>query len=187
VRCFLAVPLRDPALTEAQRLLASLRERIAGVRWARPETLHITVHFFGSIPDDDVRRALDAVSPVASSARAGEVTLDTLGSFPPHGWPRVLWLGCKQEPAGVVELAHGCREVLHQAGFEVETRRYRAHCTLGRPRVPWSSAGRAAWDAARADGWPASTFVAERLVLYESHPGAGGSRYELHTSLQLSA
>ena len=42
MRCFLAVPLREPALGAAQRTLAQLREKVDAVRWTRPETLHIT-------------------------------------------------------------------------------------------------------------------------------------------------
>ncbi|HYL71674.1 MAG TPA: RNA 2',3'-cyclic phosphodiesterase [Candidatus Dormibacteraeota bacterium] len=187
MRCFLAVPLQDPALGDVQHLLATLTQRVAGVRWVRPETPHITVHFFGSIDDDDVQRALGAVSPVAAATSPSELTLDTLGAFPPRGWPRVLWFGCKEDPAGVISLAERCRASLKDSGFEVEARRFRAHCTLGRPRVPWSSAGRAAWEAARADGWPATSCVADRLVLYESHPGPGGSMYEVRAALPFAA
>src|SRR5207302_530822 len=60
MRCFLAVPLREPALGAAQRTLANLREKVDAVRWTRPETLHITVHFFGNVDDAEFARAVAA-------------------------------------------------------------------------------------------------------------------------------
>ena len=178
VRCFLAVPLAEPALNDVQHRLATLRERVVQVRWARPETLHITIHFFGQATDDEAARALAHVSPVASHTAPIDVTLGRLGSFPPRGWPRVLWLGSEQESSGFTTLAHACRAALSDAGFEVERRPFRAHCTLGRPRVPWSSEGRAAWMTALSEGAPRCVFTADRLVLYESRPASGGSVYE---------
>ena len=187
MRCFLAVPLAEPALNDAQHLLATLRERVVHVRWARPETLHMTIHFFGQATDDEAARALAHVSPVASHTAPIDVTLGRLGSFPPRGWPRVLWLGSEQESPALSALAHACRAALSGAGFEVEHRPFRAHCTLGRPRVPWSSEGRAAWMTALSEGTPRSVFTADRLVLYESRPASGASVYEERAMLPLGS
>ena len=187
VRCFLAVPLREPALSGAQHALSTLREQVPEVRWVRPETLHLTVHFFGSIPDESVRGAVDAVSPEAYATQPGSVTLDRLGSFPKRGWPRVLWLGCGREPVLLADLAERCRAALRAAGFETEDRRFSAHCTLGRPHVPWSNEGRAAWERARSADVEPATFSADRLVLYESRPGRGGSVYEVRETLLFAA
>ncbi len=185
MRCFLAVPLAEPALLDAQRLLATLRERVVQVRWARPETLHVTVHFFGQVTDDAAARALAHLSPVASHAALMDLTMDRLGAFPTRGWPRVLWLGSEHESAALSTLAQACRAALSGAGFEVERRPFRAHCTLGRPQVPWSSEGRAAWITALSEGTPRCVFTADRLVLYELRPDPGGSVYEERVVLPL--
>ena len=187
MRCFLAVPLAEPALSDAQLLLANLRERVVQVRWARPETLHMTIHFFGQATDDEAARALAHISPVASHAAPVALTLDRLGSFPTRGWPRVLWLGSEQESPALSTLATDCRAALGGAGFEVESRPFRAHCTLGRPLVPWSSEGRAAWITALSEGTPRCVFTADRLVLYESRPASGGSVYEERAVLPLGS
>ena len=60
----------------------------------------------------------------------------------------MLWLGPARDVAPLTALALECRVALAAAGFEVEDRRYHAHCTLGRPRLPWSAEARAAWAAA---------------------------------------
>lgn len=185
MRCFLALPLETPALQRAQHLLASLQQRVPHVRWAREETLHVTLHFFGNIPDDDVTRALDAVSPVTSETPTFAVALDELDTFPPRGWPRVLWLGCSYDNPALMALATKCQQALAATGFAVENRAFKAHCTLGRPRVPWSSDARAAWNAAVRQRRTPYRFEAKRVVLYESHLGKGGSVYEERRSLPL--
>jgi RNA 2',3'-cyclic 3'-phosphodiesterase len=183
VRCFLAVPVAEPALAATQLLLAELRERVPGVRWARPETLHITVHFFGQIDEDRASMALELVTPIADRTAAFAVVLDRLGAFPEKGIPRVLWLGPARDVAPLTAVALECRTVLATAGFEVEDRRYHAHCTLGRPRNPWSADARVAWVAATADDQVNPPFTASRLVLYESRPAPGGAIYTERSSL----
>ncbi len=187
MRCFLAIPLADAGLAAAQRLQSALRENVTDVRWARPETLHLTVHFFGAIDDARVPQALAAVTPIAKRTSPFDVVLDRLGSFPARGTPRVLWLGPTGEIGPLSTLALECRDALAAIGFEVEHRVYHPHCTLGRPRTPWSDTARAAWDSA-VTAVPDQTgirFTARRLVLFESHPAPGGAVYTEHSVLQL--
>jgi RNA 2',3'-cyclic 3'-phosphodiesterase len=183
VRCFLAVPLADPGLGAAQRLQGELRERVPDVRWARPETLHLTVHFFGSIEEDRATAALELVTPVARGTAPFDVALDRLGAFPPRGTPRVLWLGPARDIAPLTALALACRVVLGAAGFDVEERRYHAHCTLGRPRPPWGDGARTAWAMAADADRTAIRFTASRLVLDESRSAPGGAVYSERASL----
>jgi 2'-5' RNA ligase len=183
VRCFLAVPIAEPALAAVERLQAELRERVAGVGWARPETLHLTVHFFGQIDEDRAATALNGVTPIVERTPPFDVVLDRVGAFPEKGIPRVLWLGPAREIPQLTALALECRAVLAASGFEVEPRRYHAHCTLGRPRRNFSSDASAAWAAASAWDRVNATFTASRLVLYESRPAPGGARYTERSSL----
>ena len=168
MRCFLAVPLRPPALEAAQQVLQRLRATVHAVRWARSETLHITLHFFGAITDDRVAAALAAVQPVLSASQHFPVALDTLGSFPEHGRPRVLWLGSSRESAALHALADSVRNRLGDSSFQVDERPFRAHVTLGRPRGPWPRDARVAWDEALSVGVAPATFIADRAVLFES-------------------
>jgi len=177
MRCFLAVPLREPALGAAQRTLANLREKVDAVRWTRPETLHITVHFFGNVDDAEFARAVDAAMRVVGDTPPFELTLDTLGAFPERGSPRVLWLGTSVEGGDMTALALRCREALDRVGFAVEARPFRAHCTLGRPKLPWPAESRAAWRVIATNRLDSSAFTADALVMYESTPSRGGAVY----------
>jgi RNA 2',3'-cyclic 3'-phosphodiesterase len=187
LRCFLAVPLAEPGLGAAQRLQSELRHRVPEVRWARPETLHLTTHFFGAIDEERAGAALEAVQPIPNRTAPFDVVLDRLGAFPSRGTPRVLWLGPARDIAPLTALALECRSALAAAGFEVEDREYHAHCTLGRPRVPWSETARAAWETsvAAATGQTEIRCTAQRLVLFESRPAPGGAVYTERSVLQL--
>jgi RNA 2',3'-cyclic 3'-phosphodiesterase len=189
LRCFFAVPLADPGLAAAQALQDGLKEHVTGLRWARPETLHLTVHFFGAIDEERAATALDVVQPVASRVAPFDVVLDQLGAFPSRGTPRVIWLGPARDVAPLTAFALECRNALAGAGFAVETRRYRAHCTLGRPRMPWSVTAAAAWESsvAAAAEQREIRFMARRLVLYESRSAPGGAVYTEHSVLALGA
>ena len=186
VRCFLALPLRPPALLEAQRVLERLRADVDAVRWARPETLHITLHFFGTIDDSAVERALAAAAPALESARPFELSIDELGAFPERGTPRVLWLGSSADNTLLLALAADLRSRLRRAGFAVEERPFRAHATVGRPRDPWPPQARAAWDEARTRGFKRCEFIADRAVLYESVTGRGAATYVERAVLPLA-
>lgn len=187
MRCFLAVPLREPALHAAQHTLARLREEVDGVGWARPETLHVTVHFFGGIDDAAVARALAVTRPAAGATSPFEVVLDHLGAFPERGRPRVLWLGGRAPNPALDQLAGAVHARLREAGFAVDDRPFRAHCTLGRPRVPWPRPAREAWELAVARGIAPQRFTADRIVLYESVTGRGGAIYTERAPLPLGA
>jgi 2'-5' RNA ligase len=187
VRCFLAVPLAEPGLGAAQRLEGDLKARVDAVRWARPETLHLTVHFFGAIEEERAGVALEVAKPVVNRTAPFDAVLDRLGAFPGRGTPRVLWLGPARDIAPLTALALECRTVLAAAGFEVEHRPYNAHCTLGRPRVPWSDRSRAAWESSvLAAVEPEIRFTASRLVLFESLPAPGGAVYTERASIAFS-
>ena len=177
MRAFLAIPLRGSALAEAQEVLTQLRDHVPAVRWARPETLHVTLHFFGQLSDVDAERALAAIRPAVTRTPAIELTLDRLGAFPSRGAPRVLWLGASGESIELSKLAVACGEALREADFSVDARPFRAHCTLGRPRTRWSQSAHDEWRRIRAAPLTPIAFAATQLTLFESVHAEGGNRY----------
>jgi 2'-5' RNA ligase len=187
MRSFLAVALREPALSEAGRLLDELAAAIPrrDCRWVRGEGLHLTLHFFGELDDGRVGEVLAAVGPVAAATRPFELALGGLGSFPPRRDPRVLWLGVTAGEEPLAALARGCQARLHDAGFAVDQRPYSAHCTLGRPRPGWPAAARAAWTAAVGRQPVIPPFTATAVTLFDSRPQPSGAVYEAVAELPL--
>ena len=165
----------EPARAAVAAMLAGWREELPEVRWVRPEGVHLSDHFCGRLDPAEVGPALAAVGPAVAARPAFELRLGGPGCFPDRGPARVLWLSVAAGGDQLAGLAQGCRRGLAGAGFAVEPGRLRPHCTVGRPRRPMAGADRAAWLATPVGEQPG--FRADRLTLYESRPGPGGSVY----------
>jgi len=183
MRAFLALPVTPPAFDQGVRLVERLCESIAGVRWVRPEGLHVTLHFFASLGDDAAATVVDAARAAARDTAPYRAQLGGLGCFPREGDERVLWMGMLQGEAETAALQRATEGALAQQGFPVEQRRFRPHVTLGRPRQRFSDAERRRWAGFAAEALP--PFAVEEVRLYRSHPGPGGSRYEVLESVPL--
>ncbi|MGH7723671.1 MAG: RNA 2',3'-cyclic phosphodiesterase [Candidatus Dormibacteria bacterium] len=168
MRAFLAVPVLAPALAP----LAALRERLVAevgeVRWAPAASPHITLHFFGSLSDAAAARALEAVGPALTGQTPIPLRLQGLGAFPSRGVPRVLWCGVDGDLDALRALAQRCRDALRAAGCAVDDRRWRPHCTIGRPRQPWPAPSRRRWSELAGADHPMPRFTVDRAILYES-------------------
>jgi 2'-5' RNA ligase len=183
VRAFLAIPVQPPALEAGTELLSRLGQSLPEVRWVRPEGLHLTLHFWASLGEGEVPRVLEAARAPLDRAAPFEVKLGRLGAFPREGDERVLWLGMRRGEPETAALQEAVERELEAAGYETEERAFHPHVTLGRPRQRFDGAARARWRTLAEAALPAYT-VGE-LCLYRSHPGAGGSRYEVLERLPL--
>lgn len=178
MRAFLAVPVLAPARDDLATLGTRLRAEIDGVRWAPLEGAHLTLHFFGSVGDDDAARALRAAAAVMADVAPLRLRLQGLGCFPDERHARVLWIGAAGDTAPLEMLALRCRAALSAAEFSVEERAWRPHCTLGRPRVPWPEQARRRWHELVVEAPATAWFIADHALLYESVQGRDGARHE---------
>lgn len=183
MRAFLAVPVTPPALEAGTALLDELRRAIPAVRWVRPEGLHLTLHFWPSLGEDEVARVVGAAREAVQGAPRYEARLGGLGAFPRDGDERVLWLGMSEGQAETAALHEAVEGALEVAGFECEARGFHPHVTLGRPRGRLDAASRRRWKERGEVALP--PFAVREVLLYRSHPGQGGSRYEVLDRLAL--
>ncbi len=177
-RLFAAVALPAPLVQAAGEWIASLAAGLGrGIRWVRPEGLHLTLHFFGVVPAEArprIEAALDA--GVAAGGGPFELALEGLGAFPSPARARVVWVGAAGP--GVERLAHLQRavtEAIAAAGFPLEERPFHAHLTLGRVEgaPPPGLAAAIAAGAGRLLG----RWVVDAVTLFKSELAPGGSRY----------
>lgn len=114
---------------------APLRAAGADVKWVETENLHLTLKFLGEVAAARVDPVRESLRAVGSSLHPFEVRLAGVGSFPPRGRPRVVWMGI--ESAGpLVALQRAVESALQPHGFAREARPFAAHLTLGRLRSP---------------------------------------------------
>jgi RNA 2',3'-cyclic 3'-phosphodiesterase len=177
VRAFLAVPVTPPAFDPGVRLIERLATAMPGVRWVRSDGLHLTLHFFGDLPDDAVPLVVDAARIAARKVEPYTAQLGGLGCFPRDGDERVLWIGMQQGEGETAALQRDVEDALSARGFPREPRAFRPHVTLGRPRERFTEAVRRRWAGFAAESLP--PFAVEELRLFRSQLGPGGSRYEV--------
>ncbi len=133
MRAFITLELSPAVRSAIAGLTADLRDRFAGLRWVRPDNVHLTLRFLGESSPGQLERVRDSLGLLAGSCPRAESALRGLGLFPERGSPRVLWLGVEL-PQPVIALQAGCEAASVAAGFPREPRPFSPHLTLGRWR-----------------------------------------------------
>ncbi len=184
-RLFVGVPLPDSVRDEVGRLVervrASAAEEAGGdgreVRWVRIEGLHLTLRFLGPTLDERRPAVEAAIRTAAARARPFPIRIAGGGAFPSPARPRVLWLGVTDGAEQLAALAEDLAVALAELGWPPEERPFRAHLTLARADGVRAGPATARALIAAAGGF-SREWVADRVVLFESHSGGGPARYE---------
>jgi RNA 2',3'-cyclic 3'-phosphodiesterase len=134
VRAFIALEIPEPTRLQIAAVVASLRPRLAGVRWVAPPTMHLTLRFLGDATPKQLERLGPALAAAAAACPPRDIRMAGLGLFPERGRPRVVWLGT-QLPTEILALQRSCEAAAVSAGFAPESKPFRSHITLGRWRA----------------------------------------------------
>ncbi|ACG76561.1 conserved hypothetical protein [Phenylobacterium zucineum HLK1] len=123
IRLFAALPLPPDIV----RGLVRRQTGVDGARWREPDSLHITLRFFGEVRED-VARDLDT-ELAGIDAPPFEIELEGAGAFGEGRDIHAIWAGVA-ESAPLRRLAEACETAARRAGLKPEKRRYRPHVTL---------------------------------------------------------
>lgn len=133
---------------------------------------HFTLRFLGDTDEVAYERLLSELDRVGWPSPF-RVRLGGLGAFPRAARATVLWLGVSEGEEPLLDLAATVEESAQAAGFPEEERPFHPHLTLSRIR-PHQDV-RPTIEAVPAAG---VSFDVDRVVVYRSHLGRGGARYE---------
>ena len=170
-RFFVAAPLTDDA---RHALAARLSERgrpLPG-RTVQPHNWHLTLQFLGDLDDLGYDRVLAALDQEDLGERF-RVRLGGLGAFPKPSRANVLWVAFAEGSERMGALAARVESAIDAAGLPDEDRPFRAHLTLSRIRPPQDVRALVEGVAPVGVGW-----TVDSVVLYRSHVGPLGARYE---------
>ena len=139
MRLFVALDL-DPAIRERLALfLDGVREFAPEARWARAESLHLTLKFIGEMDAARLEEVRGALAQVGGGA--SEVRVRGTGFFPTAKSARVFWVGVAAD-AKLAALARAVDDLLGPLGVEREQRAFSPHLTLARTGSGRPSRGR---------------------------------------------
>lgn len=183
MRLFVAIPVRPPVEGALKDLLSRWSAGGWPVKWVRAEGLHLTLKFLGSVEDARVETVTRSLAGAVAGTLSLSFTLTELGGFPSLAKARVLWAGLESE-APLELLVHRVERSCEELGFPVEGRPFRPHVTLGRLREGNRLPPDAIQEIESVRLNPVS-FTSDQVILYESLPGAGGSRYQARATFPL--
>jgi RNA 2',3'-cyclic 3'-phosphodiesterase len=144
IRSFIAVDIPSLLRERFAVLQDELRQTRADVKWTRPEGIHLTLKFLGSVSPEDLDKIGSAVAPAVLETKKFHLRVQGTGSFPSERNPRVVWIGIREGVEEITRLQRLVDEKAAEAGFPPETRPFTPHLTLGRVR---SSKGKPALTA----------------------------------------
>lgn len=171
----------DAVIAKLAATCDRLRLNAGGLRWSSAESWHITLQFLGNATAEQLACLAARLAEVRAAPLP--VRLGGLGVFDRAG---VFFAEVEVTP----ELAALQKRVIAataQCGFQTEDRPYHPHITLARAKGDGGKRQLRGLKAS-AQGPPAfPPFLAHEFLLYESHLGAGGSKYEVRARFSMGA
>src|SRR5437588_2884593 len=94
-RTFIAIEIPADIRRRIKEHIDQLRAAFPDVRasWTREDNLHLTLKFLGDVAVARIPALSDAVAAAAHEINPFDLIVSGCGAFPPHGRPKVLWLG----------------------------------------------------------------------------------------------
>jgi 2'-5' RNA ligase len=186
MRLFIALDIDDPIRERITRFVEGVTGFAPDARWARPESLHVTLKFIGEQPEPAIEQIKQSLSTIQSSA--AEIHFRGYGFFPTAKSARVFWIGMEAGPP-LSALAASIDDKMSSLGIPREDRAFSPHLTLARGRGGSGSPRRNKADApnrvfqrlqeklAVLSPPEFGTMTAREFFLYQSQLSPKGSKY----------
>jgi 2'-5' RNA ligase len=177
LRLFVAVDPTDAARRRIAEVQQSLKRATTARGWKasfpKPENLHLTLKFLGSVEADRVPDLRSGLAEIGATDRF-EICFEGVSGFPGRGTPRILWLGVTAGAGELKTLAEQVDRCCASLGFEPEAREFSPHLTLGRVK---NGRGSLASVVDNVSPKEAGSSLVTEVTLYRSELGPGGSTY----------
>jgi len=136
VRTFVAVEVGDEIRKNAVALQQRLAKANPDVRWATPDTMHVTLLFLGEVDEREVVDVCRVVRAVAGREPPFPLRVSGVGAFPNVRRPKTVWAGITDGTEPLQRLYGLIEEKLLDLGcYRKEERAYTPHLTLGRVKA----------------------------------------------------
>lgn len=172
-------PESPAALKRAKEAVIDAAPQWADARWVPAANRHVTLAFFGDVPEARIGPLADALGVVAYEHRAFELGVIGVRARPSARRARLLWVELGDPTRACEELAADVSRVATMVlDVPAETRRFRAHVTLCRSRgqMPVPDAALTAATAALAASGLSRVSVPS-VTLCESRLTPAGATY----------
>ncbi len=183
MRLFAAIPMPEPARRALLGVLATLEGTSWPVRWVGEGNLHLTIKFYGEVPEPAVAEVSTRLTDAVRGTPALPLHLDGVDAFPGLRRPKVIWAAVGGPPA-LELMQHRVEREAAVVGYPPDGKPFRPHITLGRvksgaalPGTAPELLGQIALDLA---------FEATQVVLFESRLTRAGAEHTAKLTLDLA-
>jgi len=176
VRAFIAIAVPESLLKSCQDIVAQLRGLNLQGRFAKTQSIHLTLQFLGNIEEDQVVGIAQVLEQAGREVAPFDLEVGRLGVFPQLANPRVVWLGV--EPVdGLLKLQSKIQRGLEPLGFPREKRDFHPHLTLFRLKSRKNLSPLTEYLKAEGPHQKACMIQAEQIHLYQSILKPQGAEY----------
>jgi RNA 2',3'-cyclic 3'-phosphodiesterase len=176
-RTFIGIDISEGIRDSAVALQHALAKTGAEVKWASPESMHVTLLFLGDVDDRELHTICRAVQEVAAREPSFALRVSGVGAFPNTRRPKIVWGGVTEGAEALQRLYDDLETRMLDLGcYRKEERGYTPHLTLG--RVRGESDGHAlAGELAKRTAWEGGRTTVEEVLVYSSEMDRDGPVY----------
>ncbi len=173
MRVFAALPIPSKIKEEIAVITRSIKKLYSDLKIVDILRMHITLHFFGGISDNEYDALADLWENQTLKIPVIKTAYGSIDFFPPSGKPRVIFLDLKEGSSRIVSYRERLEKLLTEAGFKKDEKIFKPHITLARNKYVYI-------DRSELQRLviPEREFVLDRLVLYQSVLHREGPEYK---------
>jgi 2'-5' RNA ligase len=138
-RLFLAIATHEGLDETAPQILKKLKinadQRQLDIRWTPPGNYHVTLVFLGNTEENKIEEIEKITQEVAEKIPPFPLKISDVGAFPDEFSSRVLFFGV-QNSKRLRFLQSELQEKISNHGYNLDSREYSPHLTIGRLRNP---------------------------------------------------
>jgi len=136
MRLFIAFPLEQQVRDKLSGIIDDLKPACDAVKWVNRQNIHLTSRFLGETHKDQVPRIIEKLDHIAARYEPFESVIDSIGAYPNTRRPRIVWVSTTRNIDFLTKIATHVELAMQSIGFKAETKRFKAHLTLGRVKDP---------------------------------------------------
>jgi 2'-5' RNA ligase len=176
-RTFIGIDVSEGIRDSAVAFQEALANTGAQVKWASPESMHVTLLFLGDVDDRELHAICRAVQDVAAREPPFQLRVSGVGAFPNTRRPKIVWGGVTEGAEALQRLYDDLETRMLDLGcYRKEERGYTPHLTLGRVRGE-SDGHILASELAKRTAWEGGRTMVEEVLVYSSEMDRDGPVY----------
>ena len=178
MRAFVAIKIPDSIKERIAKIEKEL-EGIQGVKWVKPDNIHLTLKFLGEVRESQIGELNLAIKSCIRGIKPFRISFSEIGGFPNLRHPKVIWVGVKEGMDILIELINRLEQEFSKLGFKPETREPSPHLTIGRIKK-----NKIVDAELKLRIFETSSFIADKVYLIKSTLTPDGPIYTDITAIQ---